>query len=118
MIYECLIAPSESPTSLREIKRALLTYDKVFLIDPSDRDIMPSSSWMATTSGMPFFSMPCGPIRPMGKTIGYDNIFERIIDECRLGIEQGLIEVISTYNIAESQNICIGGVNTGGIGFI
>jgi hypothetical protein len=115
MIYECLIAPSESPNSLLEIKRALLTYDKVKLIDPSDRDVMPSNAFMSAIMGIPLFGMNMGAIRPMGKVLGYDEIFEKITRSCQPTIEQGLIEVISTYDIPATQgNLTIGGVPTGG----
>lgn len=115
MIYECLIAPSESPNSLLEIKRALLTYDKVKLIDPSDRDVMPSNTFMSAIMGIPLFGMNMGAIRPMGKVLGYDEIFEKITQSCQPAIEQGLIEVISTYDIPSTQgNLTIGGVPTGG----
>ena len=115
MIYECLLVPTETATSLSEIKRALLTYDKVKLIDPSDRDLMPSNTYLSTIIGMPLFSMNIGPVRPMGKVAGYDDKFERTIDELNSGIRQGLIEVVSTYNIPEtSNNLIIGAVPNGG----
>jgi hypothetical protein len=75
MIYEALIAPHERSLTLREVKRALLTYDKVILIDPADRDMMPGNSFMSAIMGMPLFGMDIGPIRPMGKTLGYDEQF-------------------------------------------
>jgi hypothetical protein len=115
MIYECLVAPTESPNSLLEVKRALLTYDKVKLIDPSDRDVMPSNAYMSTVLGMPLFGMDMGAVRPMGKVLGYDDIFEKIIDTCKPAIQQGLIEVISTYDIPKTKgSFTIGGVPTGG----
>lgn len=115
MIYECLIAPTENPNSLLEIKRALLTYDKVKLVDPNDRDVMPSNTYMSTIMGMPLFGMDMGAVRPMGKVIGYDDIFEKITETCKPAIQQGLIEIISTYDISETKGtFSIGGVPTGG----
>jgi len=114
MIYECLIVPSESPSSLLEIKKALLTYDKVKLVDPSDRDLLPSNSYQSIISGSPVFGFDMGAVRPMGKILGYDEKFERIVDECRPAINQGLIDVISTYNISETKNLSVGGVPMGG----
>jgi len=115
MIYECLIAPTESPNSLLEVKRALLTYDKVKLVDPNDRDVMPSNAYMSTIMGMPLFGMDMGAIRPMGKVLGYDDIFEKITETCKPAIQQGLIEIISTYDISETKGtFSIGGVPTGG----
>jgi hypothetical protein len=115
MIYESLIAPTESPTSLLEIKRALLTYDKIKLVDPSDRDVIPSNAYMSTIIGMPLFGMDMGAVRPMGKIIGYDDFFDRTLTTCKTAMQQGLIEVVSTYNIPETKgNFTIGGVPTGG----
>ena len=115
MIYECLIAPTESPNSMLEIKRALLTYDKVKIVDPSDRDIMPSNTYMSTIIGMPLFGMDMGAVRPMGKVLGYDDVFEKITEKCKPAIQQGLIEIISTYNIPDTKGtFSIGGVPTGG----
>jgi hypothetical protein len=114
MIYESLIAPHENPASLRDIKRALLTYDKVKIIDPDDRDVMPSNSFMSSIMGMPLIGMDIGPIRPMGKAIGYDDIFQKIVDNCKPAIQQGLLEVISTYQKADTKSFTIGGVPNGG----
>lgn len=114
MIYESLIAPHENPTSLRDIKRALLTYDKVKIINPDDRDVMPSSTFMSSIMGMPLIGMDIGPIRPMGKAIGYDDISQKILDTCRPAVQQGLLEVVSTYNKEDTKGFSIGGVPTGG----
>lgn len=114
MIYESLIAPHENPASLRGIKRALLTYDKVKIIDPDDRDVMPSNTFMSTIMGMPLFGMDIGPIRPMGKAVGYDDIFQKILDTCKPAIQQGLLEVVSTYRKEDTKGFSIGGVPTGG----
>jgi len=114
MIYETLIAPHEAPSSLRDIKRALLTYDKVKIIDPDDRDVMPSNTFWSSIIGLPLFGMDMGPIRPMGKTPGYDISFQETIDACKPAIEQGLVEVISTYEKQETTSFTIGGIPTGG----
>ena len=114
MIYESLIAPHENPVSLRDIKRALLTYDKVKIVDADDRDLMPSNTFMSLVMGMPLFGMDVGPIRPMGKAIGYDVIFQRILEDCKPAIQQGLLEVVSTYDRAETKKFTIGGVPVGG----
>jgi len=53
MIYEALLVPHEAPPSLRDIKRALLTYDKVVMIDPADRELIPRNSFMTAIIGMP-----------------------------------------------------------------
>jgi hypothetical protein len=37
--------------------------------------MMPGNSFMSAIMGMPLFGMDIGPIRPMGKTLGYDEQF-------------------------------------------
>ena len=114
MIYESLIAPHENPASLRDIKRALLTYEKVKIIDPNDRDIMPSTAFMSTLIGFPIIGMDMGPIRPMGKVLWYDDVFQKVVDDSKAAFKQDLIEIISTYKQEETKRLTIGGVATGG----
>jgi hypothetical protein len=116
MIYECLIVPTETPTPLLEIKRALLTYDKIKLIDPNDRDVIPPSTYTNIITGAPIglLGVNGGPIRPMSKSIGYDEIFEKTIDQCKPAINQGLIEVIQTYAPKPANVIYILSDVTGG----
>lgn len=114
MIYSALLAPHENPNSLREIKRALLTYEKVVLVDPGDRDIIPANSFMSTIIGMPFFGINTGPVRPMGKALGYDDRFERIVDHCSEAVRLGLLEVKSTYQAEVANQATIGAVPMGG----
>lgn len=114
MIYESLITPSEYPVSELEVKRAILTYDKVKLIDPSDRDIMPSNTFMMSIIGIPIMGIDTGPVRPMGKQSGYDDRFDELIKLLKPAINQGLVEVISTYNQEETKSATIGAVLTGG----
>ena len=114
MIYEALLAPHESPITLREIKRALLTYDKLILIDPDDRDMMPSNAFMSTIMGMPLFGIDIGPIRPMGKTSEYDEEFAKTLDICQRATKEGLIKVRSTYTKQAAGQFTLGAVLTGG----
>jgi hypothetical protein len=97
MIYECLIAPTESPYSLLNLKRALLTYDKIKILDPSDRDLMPSSLIGSAIGLHPFMGIIGQAVRPLGKTIGYDEISEKIFQQLKPAIKQNLVEVISIY---------------------
>lgn len=94
MIDNSLIIPTESPYDINSIKRALLTYDKVYLFSPDDRDIIPSDVYVQLTTGLPF-GMPMGPVRPLGKTKDYDNRFEIMIKEFSLAIKQGSLEILS-----------------------
>ena len=114
MIYEALLVPHEDPTSLLGIKRALLAYDKVVLIDPADRELIPPQSFVMAAFGMPMFGINAGSVRPLGKTLGHDDRFEKVIDSCKSAIAQGLIVVRSTYERVSEQHFTIGGVETGG----
>jgi hypothetical protein len=100
MMYEALLVPSESPATLRDIKRALLTYDKVVLIDPGDRGLIPNHSLFSAIVPLPI-GIDMGPVRPMGKTVGYDEKFERTLDACAPA--KRLIEVRSTYGMPEQK---------------
>jgi len=79
MIDNALIIPTESPYDSESIKRALMTYDKVYLFSPDDRDIIPSNIYMQLTTGMPL-GMPMEPVRPLGKTANYDEAFANYND--------------------------------------
>lgn len=114
MIYEALLAPKEAPHTLRELKRALLTYDKVILIDPNDRDVMPSNAFMSSIIGIPLFGVDTGPVRPMGKVLGYDEQFSKTLDAAGKAVSEGLIEVRSTYQKEGQGQFTIGAVLTGG----
>jgi len=114
MIYTALLAPHESPNSSLEIKRALLTYEKVVIIDPSDRDLIPETSLVSVLMGLPVFGMSMGAVRPMGKSIDYDERFDRVLDGAHEAVKQGLIEVRSTYQPRQHKTITIGSVELGG----
>lgn len=114
MIYDALIVPTETPSTLREIKRALLTYDQVLLIDPSDRELFPRHAFFTALMGMPIFGMDMGPVRPMGKGMGYDERFDRTLGLCKPAIAQNSLRVISTFTAPETGGLTIGGVPLGG----
>jgi hypothetical protein len=114
MIYEALIVPHESPPTLRQIKRALLTYDKVILIDPADRELFPRNAFFMAIMGSPIIGIDTGPVRPMGKTIGYDERFEETLDFCRSAVVQQVLTVASTFNVPQRAGVTLGGVPLGG----
>lgn len=115
MIYESLLVPTERPTSLLEIKKALLTYDKVYLANPNDRDLMPGTALAYAQFGLNAFTFDMGDVRPIGKVIGHDDIFEKIHEQCKPAINQGLVETVSTFDVNSTKGVeHIGGVPTGG----
>jgi len=114
MRYEALIVPTEASPNLREIKRALITYDRVILVDPGDRDVIPPTAFMTAMGMPPFIGINTGPVRPMGKLPDYDREFERTFDSLKPAREAGLVEVQSSYDRSQMQGMTIGGVQTGG----
>lgn len=105
MIDNALVIPTESPYDVNSVKRALLTYDKVFLFSPDDRDIIPSNIYMQLTTGMPM-GMPMGPVRPLGKTDNYNEGFDRITKEFSEAIKQDSLIILDTP--LEERNFTIG----------
>ncbi|QEG41828.1 hypothetical protein UC8_38560 [Roseimaritima ulvae] len=63
--------------------------------------------------GMPF-GLNMGAVRPIGKIAGYDSQFQALLDDLALARSQGLVDVISTYDQAETGGLTIGAVKTGG----
>jgi hypothetical protein len=114
---QALIAPTEAGYDLNELKRAVLVYDKLFIIDHGDRDLFPSTAFAMAMGMPPIMSMPGGSrVRPMGKTPTYDADFSALLDNCKPLIDAGAIEVTTTWNRAEtdSGNFAIGMVPLGG----
>jgi len=82
---------------ITDIKRALLTFDKVYLSHPDDREIIPRSLHMAFLSPFPIpISGDLGPVRPLGKTPYYDKYFERVLEEAKPAIAQESLIVLDS----------------------
>jgi hypothetical protein len=112
VIYEALLTPSEVAPRINDIKRALLTYDRVLIPAPNDRDMIPPQAFSTALGLPPIFGMNMGPVRPLGKTESYDDDFDRILNACKQAVDQGIISVFSSYT--QSSNFTIGAVLTGG----
>lgn len=93
MIANTLLLPTEFPPHIDDIKRALLTYDRVFLYAPDDRDLMPSEMYNAAAFGMPV-GFSGVPVRPLGKTAQYDEVFEEVLKACKPAVAQGSVEIL------------------------
>ncbi len=113
MIYEALLVPHEDVPSLREVKRALPTYDKVILVDPNDRDLFPANAFLAAI-GVPFIGTYQGAIRPMGKSEGCDERFGLLVESCKTAISQGLLEIQPTYALEVTRMSTVGHIPLGG----
>lgn len=96
------------------MKRALLTYDRVIMCDPSDRDLIPPNAWMTAIVGLPFIGMNVGAVRPMGKVARYDDATQMALDECKEAVDQQLLSVKGTYSQEHNASLTIGAVPLGG----
>lgn len=113
MIRSAYIAPTEFSMSSTQLKRALLTFDKIYLPDPGDRDIIPPQAFLIAIGFPPVFSMNRA-VRTLGKVGGYDNAFDRLLDEFADARRQGLIEIVSSYDLSTTTStLTIGGVSMG-----
>lgn len=114
MIRNAYLAPSEFPVCSLDVKKALLTFDKLFLADPADRELIPPQSFMMAAFNMPpIMGGDMGPVRPLGKIGGYDHAFDQLMDELDIARREGCVEVVSTYDLTTSKNITIGAVLMG-----
>lgn len=110
MIANSLILPTEQPISIHDIKRALLTYDKIYIPSPDDREVLPPNTYknaLFASLGFPPMpmGMPSGPVKPLGKVDNYDDQFEQVIKECKDAISQGTIEILGSPQYTQSFTI-------------
>ena len=59
MIANSIILPTEMPIDIHDIKRALITYDKVFIPSPDDRELIPPNIYQNTlfaSLGFPIYA--------------------------------------------------------------
>jgi len=110
VISDTLIVPTEYAPSVIDIKRALLSYNKVLLVSPNDRDVIPSRTFGLVMGLPPIMTWDMGPVKPMGKTASYDNDFDDLASTFKDAIAQGAVEIISTYKEISPGNILIGTV--------
>lgn len=110
MIANSIILPTEQPVDIHDIKRALITYDKIYIPSPDDRELIPSNTYQNTlfaSLGFPTFpmGMPDGPIKPLGKVDNYDKTFELVIKECKDALDQGSIEILGAPKYHETVTL-------------
>lgn len=107
------LSPSEAPCGLLDVKRALLTFDKVLIADPNDRELIPPQSFSMAMGLPPIMGFNMGPVRPLGKTPDYDGAFDQLMTGIDVAKRQGLIEVVSSYDLSTSNQATIGAVLMG-----
>ena len=99
MIANSIILPTEMPIDIHDIKRALITYDKVYIPSPDDRELIPPNIYqnaLFASLGLPImpFGMPDSAVKPLGKTGDYDKKFDLVLTECREAFAQGSLEIL------------------------
>ena len=114
MIRSAYLAPSEIPITDLQVKRALLTYDRVLIADPNDRDLFPPQAFLMAMGLPPFMGMNVGPVRPLAKSADYDRRFDQLIEQIDPARRQGLVDIISSYDLTTSSQTTMGAVLTGG----
>lgn len=114
MIYEALLVLNEFSPNGRDLKCALLTYDKVVLIDPSDRELIPRNAFMLAMGMPPIMGMDVGPVRPQGCVAGFADNFSQVLEDAGEAVKVGLLEVRSTFQQESKGQLTIGAIPTGG----
>ncbi|WP_427928732.1 hypothetical protein [Agrobacterium cavarae] len=104
-----LLAPTEAVTSSLEVKRALLTYDSVYIPHPEDREFFPQKALFPIMfPNLPMmgigFSMG-RPIKPLSQVENFDTDFEKLLDDVQFTRHQGTIDVLETYNLESARRI-------------
>ncbi|MGO7869204.1 hypothetical protein [Rhizobium leguminosarum] len=112
-MYSTYLCPTEEPVSALAIKRALLTFDRVLIADPADRDFFPPQALLFAMGLPSALAMNMGPVRPLGKVSGYDNQLDKVMEEVGYARRAGLVDVISTYDLSTSKGLTIGLVPMG-----
>jgi hypothetical protein len=113
-MLSALIAPTETAPTAIEVKRALLTYDTVYVVDPADRELIPPQSLFPALGLPPVVAWNAGPMRPLGKSPGYDDSFDRLVEELSSALRQDVIQITSTYDKSTEDQTWIGTVPLGG----
>lgn len=105
-----LILPSEFCTNSSTIKRALLSYEKVYLKSPDDRDIIPGNDLMSiaagTTMGMSMGT--AGPAKPLGKSPNYDDEFDKLLTRFKGAIKEGSLVIMDKPSGLYTPGVGIG----------
>jgi hypothetical protein len=99
MLASALVIPTERVPTLLDIKRALLSYDRIVLSSPEDRELISPQHFWAASSPIPLpIGVDVGPIKPLGKVPEYDDYFQKLTEGCSIAIKQGSLIVRSVPN--------------------
>ena len=107
MIANSLIVPTEKPPRLVDVKRALLSYDKVFLPSSDDRELIPPNAFAVASSPMGFFptGFSVGKVRPLGKVNDYDSVYEGVISNSQDAVQQGSLVLLDSPQYNKTMTI-------------
>lgn len=105
-----VLVPTERPPSSIDVKRALLLFDHVTLLSPSDREFIDPAAYTGMLMPVPFMlGLPNQPpVLPLGKVSGYDETYRRLIKDLRSAEKDGAVVVEPPAKLF--QGFTIGGV--------
>lgn len=86
------LIPTERPPTDIDIKRALLVFEQVHLLDPTDREMLPPEHFMFVSAGMRLFAGNTSALR-LGKLRDYDSLFDQTLTVCRAAEHSGHLVV-------------------------
>lgn len=98
-VVSTLLIPTERPPLGIDLKRALLTFDQVHITACDDRELIDPVSFMTATMplAVPFpipFAFGSGaPVLPLGKMPGYDEAFQKTLEESQIALREGSVVV-------------------------
>ena len=106
MIANAYLLPIEQPPSLNDIKRALLSFDKIVVPSPDDRELIPPNIYQSIRTGMALpFGFPIGAVRPLGKVPTYNSEFQQVWESLAFARKQGTVEVRSAPKYTTQMTI-------------
>jgi hypothetical protein len=95
-IHSAILLPTEAAPTLREVKLALLSFDRVHLPNPDDREVIPRVAFGGVFApGFPAF-MDSGPVAPLPKRAGFDDAFDRLRAELRRALTDNSLVIDAT----------------------
>src|SRR4051812_28070047 len=107
IVHSSLLLPTDKPISSIAVKRAMLTYDTVYIPSPDDRDLIPPNSYFWAVLGLPILGLPIGfrpggtsiednSVRALGKRPSYDLEFQKFMDIVRPAEQAGAVNVLTS----------------------
>lgn len=91
-----LLIPRERPPDLLEIKKALLSFERLFLFEADDREVIPPAAlFLAASGGLMPIGVHVNAVMPLGKAPGFTEEFEQVAAAIEFGKSEGVIVTIT-----------------------